>query len=184
MFVIRHLGTKVSQRDILVQTGEKPFPCDICDKAFSQKSSLSDHERTHSNEKPFACDTCEKKFSRQSALNKHQRIHSGAKPYECDVCSKTFSDGSNLIHHKKIHTGEKPYKCDICHKSYSHCSLLSRHNKTPAHIKRKESKINDPIFVCVEIIKFKNNKEREVIVDDPISDDDGIIIKLKTLNAR
>ena len=116
-------------------------------------------------------------------MNKHQRMP-GAKPYECDVCRNMFSDGSNLIHHKKIHTGEKPHKCDICHKSYSHCSLLSRHNKTPAHIKRKESKINDPILVCVESIKVENNKEREDIVDDPTSDDDGIIIKSEDIKCE
>ena len=60
-------------------TGDKPYSCGNCRKAFIQKVKLDQHIRIHSGEKPYNCEKCGKSFKRKEHLNNHQHVHANIK---------------------------------------------------------------------------------------------------------
>lgn len=79
---------------------------------------------------PETCTVCNRVFTNSTSLKKHMKTHSGEKPFECDVCKKCFQEPSNLKRHKIIHSGERPFKCKVCEKAFSQSYTLTRHMRT------------------------------------------------------
>lgn len=108
-------------------TGENPYKCDQCEKAFPRSQDLSLHKRQHTGERPSECKICAKKFISQNKLARHMRLHTGQRPYACDKCDKSFVQSNDLKIHMRRHTGERPYICGICGKRFVCGSLLNIH---------------------------------------------------------
>eukprot|EP00053_Salpingoeca_punica_P019911 m.204563 g.204563 ORF g.204563 m.204563 type:complete len:584 (-) comp17747_c0_seq1:492-2243(-) len=77
--------------------------CPVCERYFS-RSSLKRHSRVHTGERPFACTECDKAFRDSGNLARHIRTaHTNERPFICKVCSSAFADPSHLVAHNRIH---------------------------------------------------------------------------------
>ncbi|XP_064627760.1 zinc finger protein 554-like [Lineus longissimus] len=130
------------ERHMRRHTGEKPYECLVCKRAFPHGNSLSRHLKLHTGERPFKCSQCGKAFIESGALRKHafeKHRHSlyyqnrtPASPwplvlFPCQVCGMKFTRKQVLHRHWRTHTGEKPYRCSQCGKAFSQKNSLQRH---------------------------------------------------------
>nr|XP_019582976.1 PREDICTED: zinc finger protein 648 [Rhinolophus sinicus] len=123
-----HRGTLQQHRRL--HTGERPYQCPFCDKAYTWSSDHRKHIRTHTGEKPYPCPDCGKAFVRSSDLRKHQRnMHGDHKPFRCAQCSLTFNKPLSLLRHQRAHLGEKPFRCPACDREFAVASRMLEHQR-------------------------------------------------------
>merc|ERR1712242_277433 len=94
------------------------FQCQICEKSFTLKRSLTRHistmhkesntTRVHEGKKDFRCQICEKSFTLKASLNRHIRtVHEGIKDFDCHFCEKAYTDRRSLKRHvATVHEGK------------------------------------------------------------------------------
>lgn len=82
----------------------KPFQCDLCDRAFKQPHQLKFHKNGfHRDERTFACTECNKMFKTLKDLRQHQWVHRPPR-YFCPICDKGFIQKANMKLHIKVHS--------------------------------------------------------------------------------
>ncbi|XP_056155725.1 zinc finger protein 436-like [Lampris incognitus] len=133
--------------------------CEVCGKAFECRSRFKSHSIIHSGVKPYPCDLCSKAYMRSMDLDYHKKtvhVHGAMQPPKpstllCDWCGKEFKCKSQLEIHYLTHTGERPHLCDLCGRRFGRLHQLQRH-KICVHVnssgKEAVSSSADSPFVC------------------------------------
>lgn len=170
-----YCGKSFTQASLIVHirrhTGENPYPCDQCVKAFPRRQDLVIHQRKHTGERPHVCTICGKSFSRANKLARHMRVHTGERPYKCTQCQRSFAQSNDLKIHMRRHTGEKPYKCSICLEAFICGAALRTHRRQKNHHSSKDD-YDDPFAnwrVCKRELKpsIDKNKIEDIDIKHP-----------------
>lgn len=81
-----------------------PTPPPVPFQAFTASSILRTHIRQHSGEKPFKCKHCGKAFASHAAHDSHmRRTHSKDKGSTCAVCGQHFPELEDYRFHMNVH---------------------------------------------------------------------------------
>eukprot|EP00163_Fabomonas_tropica_P019195 TRINITY_DN336_c0_g1_i10.p1 TRINITY_DN336_c0_g1~~TRINITY_DN336_c0_g1_i10.p1 ORF type:complete len:408 (+),score=39.19 TRINITY_DN336_c0_g1_i10:151-1374(+) len=125
-------------------TGERPFKCPQCDKAFIRNDHLKTHIRqVHDKHKPFACPEpeCPMAFAIKGDLDKHSRVHNKVKKHACthEHCDQAFAKKDQLRAHLcDFHGDPRPYPCNKCGQRFG----------LPSRLKAHERKVHERKYVC------------------------------------
>ncbi|PIK49141.1 putative zinc finger protein [Apostichopus japonicus] len=83
---------------------KRPYPCDYCGKPFRTSYEKRRHEMIHTGDRPWKCTECNKAFVDRACLRNHmKKRHLGVKPYKCSFCDILFFDTMNRAKHERTH---------------------------------------------------------------------------------
>lgn len=92
------LGNNLLLLFLVFKPIQKRVTCSICNKEYEQRA-MKKHLRSHTGERPYPCQYCQKGFSSSNALKTHIRQHTKEKPYICEYCPMAFPQKVSLVTH-------------------------------------------------------------------------------------
>lgn len=129
--LIEHVMKKHKNQDIPLKQ-----LCSVCGRGFRGKAEIRRHMRSHTGEKPFPCTLCDKRYREAKALRRHvSSAHMDERPFICEICTKGFHTKAILQAHMRTHTGERPFVCLVCNKAFGSKTWLRAHIKGHTDVK-------------------------------------------------
>lgn len=146
----KKISNKNLKRHMLIHTGDKPYPCTICDSAFTRSAFLMVHMDKHRDPNDLhkcplcnyttpkinnlwkhkaLCNPASKKMKQNLGNNTRKKNVQKMQQFLCNYCGKVFSTKTGLSVHELLHTDEKPHVCKICNKGFRLKIALIRHER-------------------------------------------------------
>ena len=113
-------------------TGDEKIECPECGKVFATKQGLLTHIKTVHDGERHKCDLCEKSYTQASSLKTHRLLHSDKKPWSC-WCGKSYAEKSTMAKHQnaKHNNSGQRYSCNICGKTSWPAADMGAHRRLP-----------------------------------------------------
>ncbi|KAK8749224.1 hypothetical protein OTU49_015738 [Cherax quadricarinatus] len=155
-----------------VASGNKPvYACELCPTTCGRKTDLRIHvQKLHTSDKPLKCKKCGKAFPDRYTFKQHNKSHEGEKCFKCDLCPYASASARHLESHMLVHTEQKPYQCDQCDQAFRQKQLLKRHQNlyhNPEYIPPMPREKTQECPECGKTFRHKGNLIRHMAIHDP-----------------
>ncbi|CAG9577477.1 unnamed protein product [Danaus chrysippus] len=135
-----HTETSLGKLRNHIKTHTERQKCELCEKTFSDRTSLKTHLFIHKGEKEYSCPRCEKKFLFKKAMEIHLITHDAPAHLYCYKCDMNFKNQMSFNQHMKYNlkhidpaklktvSWHFRYACKLCDKKFVKATRLEEHN--------------------------------------------------------
>ena len=132
---------KPKRKRELVNSVNKKFECDQCQKTYSSSQALVFHKRSVHEGVKYPCDQCDYQGTKGTLTVHIKSKHKGI-TYACKQCDYEAGTKNRLsVHIQTKHEGTK-YTCDQCYHQYTRLDHLK------IHIRSKHEDVEYTCFEC------------------------------------
>ncbi|XP_032351121.1 PR domain zinc finger protein 2 isoform X2 [Camelus ferus] len=154
----REEAQPATERDVVQETFNKNFVCNVCESPFLSIKDLTKHLSVHAEEWPLKCEFCVQLFKAKTDLSEHRfLLHGVGNIFVCSVCKKEFAFLCNLQQHQRDLHPDK-----VCtHHEFESGTLRPQNFTDPskAHVEHMQSLPEDPLETSKEEEELNDSSE-------------------------